>query len=49
MMQFILICAIIFYMKNICLILEYVGTNYCGFQKQKNGITVQEVLERSYW
>ena len=45
MMQFILICVIIFYMKNICLILEYVGTNYCGFQKQKNGITVQEILE----
>jgi len=32
-------------MKNICLILEYVGTNYHGFQKQKNGISIQEVLE----
>lgn len=32
-------------MKNICLILEYVGTNYCGFQKQKNGLSIQEVLE----
>ena len=34
-------------MKNICLILQYVGTNYCGFQIQKNGITVQEVLENT--
>lgn len=33
-------------MKNICLILEYIGTNYCGFQCQKNGITVQQVLEQ---
>ena len=32
---------------NIALILEYDGTNYCGFQKQKNGITVQEVLEKA--
>ena len=32
-------------MKNICLILEYVGTNYCGFQRQKNGISIQEILE----
>ena len=32
-------------MKNICLILQYVGTNYCGFQKQKNGLSIQEVLE----
>ena len=32
-------------MRNICLILEYVGTNYCGFQRQKNGITIQEILE----
>ena len=32
---------------NIGLIVEYIGTNYCGFQKQKNGITVQEVLEKA--
>ena len=32
---------------NICLIVEYNGINYCGFQKQKNGITVQEVLEEA--
>lgn len=34
-------------MKNICLILEYLGTNYCGFQRQKNGLTIQEVLENT--
>ena len=34
-------------MKNICLVLEYVGTNYCGFQKQKNGLSIQEVLENT--
>ena len=32
-------------MRNICLVLEYVGANYHGFQKQKNGISIQEVLE----
>lgn len=32
-------------MRNICLTLEYLGTNYCGFQKQKNGLSIQEVLE----
>ena len=32
---------------NIGLVIEYIGTNYCGFQKQKNGITVQEVLENA--
>lgn len=30
---------------NIGLVVEYIGANYCGFQKQKNGITIQEVLE----
>ena len=34
-------------MKNICLILEYLGTNYCGFQKQINGLSIQEVLENT--
>ena len=32
---------------NIGLVIEYIGTNYCGFQRQKNGITVQEVLENA--
>jgi len=34
-------------MKNICLVLQYLGTNYCGFQRQKNGLSVQEVLENA--
>jgi tRNA pseudouridine38-40 synthase len=32
---------------NFCLILEYIGTNYCGFQRQKNGLSIQEVLEKA--
>ncbi|MDR0850157.1 MAG: tRNA pseudouridine(38-40) synthase TruA [Christensenellaceae bacterium] len=34
-------------MKNIQLILEYLGTNYNGYQKQKNGKSVQSELERA--
>lgn len=34
-------------MRNIKLILEYDGTRYCGWQKQKNGLSIQEVLQRS--
>jgi len=32
-------------MKNIKLIVEYDGTNYSGWQKQNNNITVQGTLE----
>lgn len=32
-------------MKNICLVLEYLGKNYSGYQKQKNAISIQQVLE----
>jgi tRNA pseudouridine38-40 synthase len=32
-------------MPAIKLIIEYDGTNYCGWQIQPNGVTVQEVLE----
>ena len=32
-------------MPNIKLIIEYDGTNYCGWQLQPNGVTIQEVLE----
>ena len=28
------------------LIIEYDGTNYCGWQRQKNGVTIQETLEK---
>lgn len=31
-------------MKRVKLTVAYDGTNYCGWQVQPNGITVQEVL-----
>ena len=31
-------------MRRIRLIIAYDGTNYCGWQKQPNGITIEEVL-----
>ncbi|MFA9398189.1 MAG: tRNA pseudouridine(38-40) synthase TruA [Clostridiaceae bacterium] len=34
-------------LKNIKLLLEYDGTNYCGFQIQNNAITIQEKLEKA--
>lgn len=33
--------------KNIKLTVEYDGTNYSGWQKQKNAITIQQVLEEA--
>ena len=33
-------------MKRIRLVVAYDGTNYCGWQLQKNGITIEEVLNR---
>lgn len=33
---------------NICLKISYLGTNYFGFQKQKNNITVQGTLENVF-
>ena len=32
---------------NICLKISYLGTNYCGFQKQKNANTIQGVIENN--
>ncbi|MGH7800385.1 MAG: tRNA pseudouridine(38-40) synthase TruA [Thermodesulfobacteriota bacterium] len=32
-------------MKNIKLVLEYDGTNYLGWQRQPQGMTIQEVIE----
>ena len=34
-------------MKNVCLVISYIGTLYSGFQKQKNGLSVQEVIEKA--
>jgi tRNA pseudouridine38-40 synthase len=34
-------------MRNIKIIIEYDGTNYSGWQKQKNGISIQEVIENA--
>ena len=31
-------------MRRICLIVSYDGTNYCGWQKQPNGVTIEEML-----
>jgi tRNA pseudouridine38-40 synthase len=33
--------------KNIKMILQYDGTDYHGWQRQKNGITIQEVIENT--
>ena len=34
-------------MKRVKLIVAYDGTNYCGWQIQPNGITIEEVLNRA--
>lgn len=34
-------------MKNIQIIISYRGTNYCGWQVQPNGLTIQEVIIRA--
>jgi len=34
-------------MKRVKMIVAYDGTNYCGWQIQKNGITIEEVLNRT--
>ena len=34
-------------MKRIMLVIAYDGTNYCGWQTQKNGIAVEEVINRT--
>lgn len=34
-------------MRNIKLTIEYDGTNYCGWQNQINGTSVQEVIEKA--
>jgi len=34
-------------MRNLKMLLEYDGTAYCGWQRQRNGISIQQVLEES--
>lgn len=34
-------------LKRIRLVLAYDGTNYCGWQYQNNGVTIEEVLNRA--
>jgi tRNA pseudouridine38-40 synthase len=34
-------------MRNIQLIVEYDGTAYCGWQRQQNGLSIQQLLEES--
>ena len=34
-------------MKRIALLVQYDGSHYSGWQKQKNACTVQEILERA--
>lgn len=34
-------------MRNLKLVIEYDGANYQGWQSQKNGLTIQDVLEAS--
>ena len=34
-------------MRNFKMILEYDGAAYCGWQRQDNGISIQEVLEKT--
>ena len=35
-------------MKRIKLTVAYDGTNYCGWQIQPNGITIEDALYRTY-
>ena len=34
-------------MKRVALLVQYDGSNYSGWQRQKNASTVQEILERA--
>ena len=34
-------------MNNYQLLIEYEGTNFVGWQTQNNGLSVQEVIEKS--
>ena len=32
-------------MRNLKIVVEFDGTNYCGWQRQKNGLSIQQILE----
>lgn len=34
-------------MQRYKIVLEYLGTNYCGWQKQSNGLSLQQVIEEA--
>lgn len=34
-------------MRRIRMIIAYDGTNYCGWQRQPNGVTIEEVIEKA--
>ena len=34
-------------MKRVALLVQYDGSNYSGWQRQKNATTVQEILEKA--
>lgn len=34
-------------MRNFRMVMEYDGTNYCGWQRQENGLSIQQVLEET--
>lgn len=36
-------------MKRYLIVVEYKGTNYCGWQRQKNSLSVQEVLADAFF
>ena len=33
-------------MNNYLILIEYDGSNFVGWQRQKNGISVQEIIEK---
>ena len=35
-------------MKRVKLIVAYDGTNYCGWQVQKNAVSVQQVFQEAW-
>ena len=34
-------------MKRVKMIVAYDGTNYCGWQVQPNGVTIEEMLNKN--